>query len=225
MEVTSWANSTDPKAMLTWLHEQGKLTDRKARLFAVACCRRIWHVLSDERLRRGVETLEAFADGCASVEQFSQARQAASEVGWAEPRNMVVFAMSEDLRSAAELAAYTYGWVAADYSLPLATADDCRAIARRHVAPLIRCLFGNPFRPLPHLNLSLLNPETMGLAKLVYRDRQMPQGTFDPERLRLLADMLEETGWADPAMLRHLREVGATHVRGCWVIDFLLGKL
>src|SRR5262249_7063881 len=38
-------------------------TDRQFRLFAACCCRRIWHLMSDDRARDAIETLEGFADG------------------------------------------------------------------------------------------------------------------------------------------------------------------
>ena len=54
------------------------------------------------------------------------------------------------------------------------------------------------------------------LASALYEDR-----AFD--RLSLLADALEDAGCADAALLGHCRG-GGEHVRGCWVIDLLLGK-
>jgi hypothetical protein len=37
------------------------------------------------------------------------------------------------------------------------------------------------------------------------------------------ADAPEEAGYTDPEILTHLRGPGP-HVRGCWVVDLLLGK-
>jgi predicted component of type VI protein secretion system len=45
----------------------------------------------------------------------------------------------------------------------------------------------------------------------------------DYRDLPVLADALDEAGCTDPDLLDHLREPGP-HVRGCWVVDLVLGK-
>jgi len=61
------------------------------------------------------------------------------------------------------------------------------------------------------------------LATIAYEERVLPAGTLDPALLAVLADALEEAGCADAELLGHLRGPGP-HVRGCWVVDLLLGK-
>jgi hypothetical protein len=91
-------------------------------------------------------------------------------------------------------------------------------------ARLLRCVF-NPFRPAA-VDLAWLawhGGAAVKLAEAVYEERELPSGHLDAARLAILADMLEEAGCADPQLLGHLRLPGP-HVRGCWVVDRLLGK-
>ncbi len=63
MTEDEWQSTDDVMAMLKWLRPRHRrITDRKIRLFACACCRRIEHLLTDERLRRGLAVAEAYAD-------------------------------------------------------------------------------------------------------------------------------------------------------------------
>ena len=89
---------------------------------------------------------------------------------------------------------------------------------RRQLAVILRDVIGNPFR-----SVSVLP------SWLAWNDgaiRKMAQAIYDGrafDRLPLLADALEEAGCADADILSHCREPGE-HVRGCWVVDLLLGK-
>jgi hypothetical protein len=73
MTEREWLAGTDPKRMLAYL--RGKASDRKLRLFAVACCRHIWHLLPEGPGRDAVVTGERFAEGLVDRRQVGTARR------------------------------------------------------------------------------------------------------------------------------------------------------
>jgi len=224
MTEFEWLASTDPAAMLAHLNGprsrsgfsahtgrdevvyEHPPSDRKLRLFAAGCCRQAWSRLTDERSRRAVEVAERYADGQATRQELGDARMAAAE-------------------------ASVRGWGAADL------ATHC---AERHVggrwseaatlicnpdhgnlelpmADLLRCLFGNPFRPARLIDAALgerirkatgwtatppRGPEIDG-ALLAWNNgtaSRLAQGIYDERRwedLPILADALEEAGCDD----------------------------
>ena len=94
-----------------------------------------------------------------------------------------------------------------------------RAEEEQGLCDLIRDVIGNPFRPspsLPHVTFAWNDGAIRKMAQIIYDDR-----AFD--RLPLLADALEEAGCDNADILGHCRG-GGEHVRGCWVVDLLLGK-
>jgi hypothetical protein len=67
-----WSSSDDARTMLTWLEHSDKLDDRKYRLFACACCRRIWNRMSGVG-RQAIEIAEKYVDGLASTRELNRA--------------------------------------------------------------------------------------------------------------------------------------------------------
>jgi hypothetical protein len=75
---------------------------------------------------------------------------------------------------------------------------------------------GNPFRSVafdPRWRTST----AVGLARTMYDDR-------DFGAMPILADALQDAGCEDAAILNHCRDPHQVHVRGCWVVDLVLGK-
>jgi hypothetical protein len=242
MTESDWRNSTDPQKMLEFL--RGKASDRKLRLFAVACCRRIWDFITCEESRRAVEITERFADGpvlaaelatidfdsisddCGPPEEpYRTAYMVAGNVGY----NVFGHCESAPLFEEFHIAERTAVGAAMSAGLSLSPeraysgeASEAYRVGeeteRAAQAALLRDIFGNPFRPVSIEPASLIwNDGTVQkVAQAIYNDRR-----FDD--LPILADGLEEAGCTNVDILAHCRGAGP-HVRGCWVVDLILGK-
>jgi hypothetical protein len=232
MTEAEWLGCTDPGPRLEFLRTRA--SERKLRLFACACCRRVWYLLTDERSRRAVEVMERYADGAADSEDVYRAVIGAEAVAEALTARAV---------SAAEEAAASAATAALNTTMPDAARDadycaanvasavyhdatagrarsaaDARTAERVGQVRLLSEVFGNPFRPPslpPHL-LAWNDGTVPRLARAIYDER-----AFD--RLPILADALEDAGCNDAEILTHCRGPKA-HVRGCWVLDLLLDK-
>jgi hypothetical protein len=73
MREADWLTCSDPQKMLEHLvHTRGS-GERRCRLFACACVRRIRHLLPDADFRRAVDVAECFADGAENVAHLALA--------------------------------------------------------------------------------------------------------------------------------------------------------
>jgi hypothetical protein len=197
----------------------GGTSDRKLRLFGCACCRSIWDLLVDDRSRNAITSAEALADQLISSTQHEKLRQQFLDYYGREERryqiycDAVGFAAADPPRiwrvphyAAAAVAFHTKG----NSTHPKAIAAE-RAIQ----ASFLRDIFGNPFRPVA-LDPAWLTSTVVALAKGIYEER-----AFD--RMPILADALQDAGCDYDDLLGHCRGPGP-HVRGCWVVDLVLGK-
>jgi hypothetical protein len=225
----------------------GRLSDRRRRLFAVACCRRRWPLFTDERVRHAVEVAERYADGLATEQERSRAQDDVDAPTWAGDRYLwgettckvspLEWHVAQAARfslfgavhgeSTAYHAAFAAGLSAeidALHEKESARSSERGVFIRGYGSEvvvqraLLRDIAGNPFRP-PGLRAEWLTWNggvVVELSRAIYEER-----AFD--RLPVLADALEEAGCVAAAILDHCRQP-AEHVRGCWVVDRLLGK-
>jgi hypothetical protein len=73
MDESEWLSSDDLFQMLRCLRDNGWASERKLRLFACACVRRVWDRLPYQLLRDAIEVCEDYADGDASFDQLRDA--------------------------------------------------------------------------------------------------------------------------------------------------------
>jgi hypothetical protein len=230
MSEAQWLAGRDPTTLLHALPVA--LDQRKVRLFACACCRRIWHLLPDPAYREAVAVNELYADGEADEAEWHHRGQKTAEAR---------LPVREDLLRAASavgrLFSRWWGWncrrfaeeIATEVREALGEEAEREAFARgvprwetRIVgveamrreeaaqAALLRDIFGNPFRPSVvrgpfSLRLQLL-------AEAVYGGAADAVGP--------LHDALLDIGLTELA--EHFRQ--PDHPRGCWWIDRLRGK-
>jgi hypothetical protein len=234
------------------LHEMlelaaGRLSDRKLDLFNLWCCHSLRPYLRDRRSIAAVRYAEQLVDeGWPATEERETIRLAASQAEreleqWAhsgsrtpaEFRNRRVYAHAAQValkaivnnlpsRGAvliAKITAYAYAW--ANDDRPDTFPDDsptCLALRDKHSRlqeKIFRDIVGNPFVRVD-FDSYWRTTDVLGLARAVYED-----GAFD--RLPILADALMDAGCTDEAILSHCRG-RSPHARGCWVVDFVLGK-
>jgi hypothetical protein len=238
MTEQEWLACTDPKPMLEFL--RGKASDRKLRLFACACGRRVWRLLKEADSRTAVEVAESFADGLERKSTLAVARSRARRAAVTQRGAAYVAwrAAFEKIQAAiVHLALGTFWSASYRPMFGVLEGADMADVEREQaaVAALLPEIFGNPFRPLPpkrgkkkweQMWRSLLawnDGTVVRLAQAAYDEGHLPEGTLDNNRLAVLADALEEAGCTSEDILGHLRGPGP-HVRGCWPVDLCLGK-
>ena len=221
MTERKWlTGSSDPQAMLAFL--SGRASDRKFRLYAAACCRRIWEQIPEPRSRAAVEAAEQHADGFIDNSALTTAWCAAAEVLKKLMKRHPIRKGKHPARDAA------FGAMTVAFPEAFRAAEGCAAMARsldptpaaekaeaKWQCAVLRDLFGNPFRPLV-AEPRWLTANVVELACTIYEERAF-------ERMPILADALMDAGCDNEEMLEHCRGEGP-HVRGCWVVDLVLGK-
>jgi hypothetical protein len=201
MTEAEWLACDDPKPMLEFL--QGKASDRKLRLLAVAFCRIAGELFAADR---ALPALLSFVERLAEGEVVAAL---APSVPCGEPNP------SGELHPSL---IHPNASVSAWNTASIVAFTDRQSNPLPLLAAVLRDSFGNPFRPRRFdPDWFVWNEGTIRrLAQGIHEDRAY-------DRLPILGDALEDAGCADADILSHLRSPGP-HVRGCWPLDLILGK-
>ncbi|MEM8534878.1 MAG: hypothetical protein AAGF95_28820 [Chloroflexota bacterium] len=235
MTESEWLTSEDPLALLAFAADQANT--RKYRLFLCACCVRVlagipphhrhlddiysvtWH-----RLERAMAIVEQFAEGFVSTDMLAQARQDAENSThvpkWGSKDNKLssevaaVVTAAVEHPNAADVLEACWRATNARWTHTDQDEENRRTVEMQWQATVCRDVFGNPFCPIA------FSPEwrtaaTVSCAARMYESR-------DFSAMPVLADALQDAGCKTTVILDHCRNAGS-HVRGCWVVDLVLG--
>jgi hypothetical protein len=232
----TWLTTWRPKELLAIISRGHDVlppkeffSERKLRLYATACCYRIQKHFEEYEWKL-VEACELFADGVGNYEhlkeqaeyaiRFDSRRPAASAaidaVGSqrrdSDPKGCWVYQKNAE-RVAHECALQAAKIYPSTGRLTEKSKETQRELAAQ--ADLLREVFGNPFRPVAFLP-AWWTDTALSLARQMYASREF-------SAMPILADALQDAGCDNADILDHCRGPGP-HIRGCWVIDLVLGK-
>jgi hypothetical protein len=198
---------------------RGNTSDRKLRLFAVACYRQVARWLTDGAAQEAFDLAERFADGAADRRDLLTLREQHQVV---DDLSLPMPLLQPDWQGMQVAAAAAY-WAVTRF--PVDWAPPSPAKSSGPLCGILRCIFGNPFRPaaVDPAWLAWNDSVVRNLAEAAYQDRQLPSGRLNQARFAIIADALEEAGYMDTHLLGHLRD-GGEHYRGCFAIDLLTGR-
>jgi hypothetical protein len=216
--------ATHPRAMLEAAADA--VSPRRLRLLACAFCRLSWHKLSSHT-RKLVEAVEAFADGQLSEAEWTEtqddARAGVEDYG-GSPSTQAASAAACDVSAVLEYWKTLAAWVWKVSWLVVAELTKWDGPSGTFPPPseefavqaaLARCVLGNPFRPVT-FSPCWRTDTAVALARQMYESRNF-------SAMPILADALQDAGCENTDILDHCRGPGP-HVRGCWVVDLVLGK-
>jgi len=200
--------ATDPTPLIAYV--RGRATGRQLALAAIALCRSDRDLMRPGYSRDGVVWSERVTDGEIAPDDLGGLDPGADYLmGAAANRCRCVAGLATDgdlVRAHDSLAEVVEILIDQDW-------DNTRRLKR--MAEVCRDVFGNPFRPVS-FSQEWRTETAAGLARQMYRSRKF-------SALPILADALQDAGCEDEHLLSHCRGP-APHVRGCWVVDLVLGK-
>jgi hypothetical protein len=227
MTEAKWLRCEDPKRILLFV--RGKVSDRKVRLCWCGCCGINRWEPGEEAIDRAVRVGERMADGFpATAEEIFEAsgalRQALEHTAESANRKRTrllegMFCLHGDPLRMYSPFSQTNWLMFLPMQFAFWRSGGWWPKSRFQEAVIwcwiIRCVVGNPFRPVTFVTEWRTNT-VVPLAHTMYDSR-------DFSAMPILADALQDAGCDNPDILEHCRGTGL-HVRGCWVVDLVLGK-
>lgn len=238
MNSKKWNASPNPLTLLRFL--EGKMSDRKRRLLAAACCRSVWFLLVHKECRKAVVMAERYADGKGTEKELTKQSAAAVKAYHSACFAHQDFPLRRSDNPFSQLAVRNIERAVAATNAVVGTVDPHLGDFERAVstieeivadtveawgvpdtqaypeAMLVREIFGDPFRQV-EVDPAWLTSDVVALAREIYAKRAFDQ-------MWVLEDALRDAGCDNSAVLSHCTEHRGEHVRGCWVVDMLLGK-
>lgn len=213
------------------------LSPRKERLLCVACCNCVRNFYTDQIVHVAIETAEQYADGNINEPHLLATRAAVyaslspvveeaarPDFGAQDAKNAVRIACEEWPNSldCAEVVASAVWCREHDVQGGPADSPDgykpfesATSVMREKLCQFLRDIGGNPFHPVT-FDPAWRTSTVLALASQMYNTRD-----FTP--MPILADALQDAGCEHEDILTHCRGPGP-HIRGCWVVDLVLGK-
>lgn len=228
-----WIERAAPSLLGVFLAKEA--SPRKSGLYIRHLCRCFPKVFPDPRSWVGLDAADQYEAGELNEEQFRVAMQPTEEAAaerqaeyeaWLhdpardygnDPRNAVVATF---MARSVSTVGYYPSFLAELRGIGLRSAGKSTCPRANLIAKTMRPLFlehfGDPREPVS------FDPEWLTSTVVAIATGMYKSGDFSA--MPILADALQDAGCDNENMLNHCRDPNANHVRGCWVVDLVLGK-
>ncbi|QEG31959.1 hypothetical protein GobsT_68070 [Gemmata obscuriglobus] len=224
MTEADWWATSYPDKLLNWLFYTAQASERKFRLFSLACCRQVGDLLADSAFPQLLVLMEVLADDPVDAAKIERLRRAGRDNLYSvssahrtpkwHARNAALCGTGalwegRGWQSRPAYWEYVYqnsegGWLLGPFPHVVSEAVFCahprseQAEALAHQLRVIRDLFG----PLPFRDITVpqawLTSDVLALARGIYDEHAF-------ERMPILADALQEAGCDNDDILDHCR--------------------
>jgi hypothetical protein len=209
-----WLTSASPASLLYTAKQLKILKPRKAMLFACGCYRLVWDKITLAHVRETVEKAEQKADRKVTPEELRRCPRYVPGFSTYDSQNLLQ--LSLDSLVTPKMIPTHIAWLVLAAFEPSKWDHANKWEDAKPQADLVREIFGNPYRPVAFAP-EWRTDTAVSLARAMYESR-------DFGAMPILADALQDASCESDDVLSHCRDANATHVRGCWVVDRVLGK-